>query len=42
MILLYKARLRTIDLVIQHVFGGEVAGKEETKNFFDIAFQLLE
>lgn len=42
MILLYKARLKTIDLVIQHVCGGEGAGKEETRNLFDRAFQLLE
>lgn len=42
MILLYKAKLRTTDLVIQHVGGREVVGREDNENFFDTAFQLLE
>ena len=33
MVLLYKARLRTPDLVIQRISRGEWEGEDETENF---------
>jgi hypothetical protein len=40
MILVFKERLRTSDLDVWRVGGGEGIGKDETENFFGGNFHL--